>query len=110
MEGAAKLHVIVADAVNPFATNESVSVPTAVPVEQNVAIPRESDVALVDDAPETPEIVASTRTPSTGVPLLSKMETGTQALCPTTPFTFEDDSDSDATFARGEVFAPPVYA
>ena len=99
-----------AEAVKPFATNESVSVPTAVPVEQNVAIPRESDVALVEDEPETPEIVASTRTPRTGVLLLSKIETGTQALCPTTPFTFEDESESEATLASGEVFDPPVYA
>ena len=108
MSGTASAHVIVPEAVNPLATNEKLSTPTTVPVEQKFATPREFDVALVEDDPDAPEIVASTRIPRTGVPLASRTSTGIHALCPTTPLTFDEDNCKEATFANGEVFAPPV--
>ena len=67
-------------AVKPFATKEKLSTPETDPVEQKLAIPCELEVALVEEDPETPEIVASTRIPSTGAPFASRTCTGIHAL------------------------------
>lgn len=71
ISGAGNDQVIEPEAVIPFETKEKLSTPMTEPVKQKYAIPLESEVSLVDEDPETPEMVASTRTPKTGLPLAS---------------------------------------